>query len=79
MNVFDWIDDNPGKGAVAIFAAIGLTFLLMFCVCYQLDRFSCRRLGEAASVKTKFDYVAGGCFVRLNGRWVPAKVWRGIE
>lgn len=45
---------------------------------YWLDSCSCDQLGEMTGKETKWR-VLSGCYVKVDGRWIPRDSWRGEQ
>jgi len=60
-----------------IVAAVVL-FSAAFLFSYACNDLSCSSLGREAGVQTKYTALSG-CFVKINGKWIPENRWRTIE
>lgn len=66
-------------GVIAI--TVGIIFTVSLIVGFvfavrQYERLQCNRLSQTASVATRFDNI-NGCYVKVNGRFIPRENWRG--
>jgi hypothetical protein len=55
-----------------------IVLLGAFCFSYACNDLSCSSLRQEAGVQTKYT-VLNGCFVKINGKWIPENRWRTIE
>lgn len=73
--VFDYIEQYP----VRAFLIVTFTLIVggggLFYVC---NRWMCGQLQRASEIETKYDLIAGGCFVKTAGGWIPETRWRGV-
>jgi hypothetical protein len=62
--------------AIVIVATVGGCNIT---VLYGMPRFACAQLERATQVPTKYDFLAGGCFVKTPGGWIPEDRWRSLN
>lgn len=42
---------------------------------YGCDNYNCSNLGTISGKETRYDVISG-CFVKIDGQWVPVSRWR---
>lgn len=59
-----------------VLAAVVSAFLVMIVATVGMGKIGCDDLGDNSAVKTKYSWISG-CYVHVDGRWIPRDSWRG--
>lgn len=62
-------------GVILLAVTVGL-IVILFGGAMACSELTCEDLGDNSDVKTKYSWVSG-CYVRVDGRWIPRDSWRG--
>lgn len=66
-----------GDGIIMI--VISLAFIGVMMVGIKgCEAYKCSELRGQAEIQTKW-HLVNGCFVRVDGKWIPDERWRAIE
>lgn len=53
---------------------IAVIIAMVLLSAYLIEKnITCPRYGESVQLESKFDFLAGGCFVNYKGQWIPSK------
>lgn len=69
-----------GKAFEVVVGLLMVTFAMLLVVgsLRGCEAWTCDDMGRTAEVETKFDWLTG-CYVKINGHWVPSSRWRAVE
>ena len=69
METIKWI---VGGTVVTVLFIVGLVYMGV-----KIDTFSCNRLEQTTGIETKYEWLGGGCLIKVNDRFIPQENWRG--
>lgn len=68
---------NPDTKFFLTLFAIGAVLLAMFVTgLLGISRYQCNQVGDMSGKPTEYKLI-GGCYVEVNGRFIPEENWRG--
>jgi len=64
-----------------ISSVIILSLILITCIGeYITDKYIiCPKFAATVNLPYKYDWIAGGCFVKYNGQWIPSDNFGGVQ
>ncbi len=63
-----------------IFYSLVLIVIVIGGVYLQDKNVTCPHIGSSLQKETKYDFLAGGCFIKLsNGNWIASDKYNGVS
>lgn len=65
---------DPGAGIIAFVIFV----FILGAAAYLPGKWECENIGSTSNVPSKYVWPFGGCFVKVDGHWVPLRTWRNV-